>query len=134
MAMSKEKIENLNGSASLGYKIAAAIGAFLTLVYLMKIQYFPSGLTLGEVIFFVFVALAFGLLCALFLLYGAFSAIWFAQLISHATLTCVFGTFDLRGEGQVASRNSGGSTVCTNQSSPGSWFGWLPDWFGAACG
>ena len=79
----KEKTEAWNGIATLTYKIGIAIGAIVTLMYMFQISYFPTGLTPGEVVFFVFVALAFGFVSALLLLYGTFSALWLSQLLTH---------------------------------------------------
>lgn len=78
----KKKLETLSGVMSLIYKAAAAVGALVTFAYLFLIHFFPSGLTPGEVIFFVFIALAFAFIYAVFIGYGAFSALWLAHLIT----------------------------------------------------
>ncbi len=67
---------------TLTYKLAVAAGAIVTLTYLFDIQFFPSGLTPGEVVFFIFVALMFGFLYCIFLLFGAMSALWLLKLLS----------------------------------------------------
>jgi len=77
-----KRIEAISNLASFSYKIAAATGAMITLGYLFNIKFFPSGLTPGEVVFFVFVAIAFGFVYVVLLMYGAISSIWFVQLIS----------------------------------------------------
>ncbi|WP_171985009.1 OmpA family protein [Janthinobacterium sp. LM6] len=64
------------------YKLAVAVGAIVTLTYLFDIRFFPSSLTPGEVVFFIFVALMFGFLYCIFLLFGAMSAVWLLQLLS----------------------------------------------------
>lgn len=86
----KSRIDGYSTLASLAYKLAAAVGAIVTFAYLFSIQFFPTGLTPGEVVFFVFVALAFGFLYVVLLLYGAFSAIWLAQLFTQAVRQCRF--------------------------------------------
>lgn len=92
----KEKTEAWNGVATLTYKIAIAIGAIVTLMYMFRISYFPTGLTPGEVVFFVFVALAFGFVSAILLLYGTFSALWLSQLITHGARLIRFRDWKLR--------------------------------------
>lgn len=80
----KKWVEAFNGIATLLYKIAAAAGAVITFLYLFSIDFFPQGLTPGEVVFFVFVALAFGILYFVLLLYGAYSSVWIVQLMTYA--------------------------------------------------
>lgn len=80
--VTKKWTEGFNSLASLVYKIAAAVGAVVTFLYLFSIDFFPQGLTPGEVVFFVFVALAFGFLYFALLLYGAFSSVWIFQVIN----------------------------------------------------
>ncbi|MDN7487256.1 OmpA family protein [Burkholderia sp. AU45274] len=77
-----KRVESISNLASFSYKIAAAAGALITLGYLFNIKFFPSGLTPGEVVFFVFVAIAFGFVYVVLLMYGAISSIWFVHLIS----------------------------------------------------
>ena len=77
-----KKIAILDLVTTLTYKLAVAAGAIVTLTYLFDIQFFPSGLTPGEVVFFIFVALMFGFLYCIFLLFGAMSALWPLQLLS----------------------------------------------------
>lgn len=86
----KEKTEAWNGIATLTYKVAIALGAIVTLIYMFRISYFPTGLTPGEVIFFVFIALAFGFVSAILLVYGTFSALWLSQFLTHGTRLFVF--------------------------------------------
>ena len=64
------------------YKFAITAGACITLIYLFSIQFFPAGMTPGEVVFFGFVALTFGILYCLLLFYGAVSSIWFIKVLS----------------------------------------------------
>ncbi|MBB2984658.1 OmpA family protein [Paraburkholderia tropica] len=77
----KERWETYNTIASLFYKISAAIGAIVVFAYLFEIRFFPAGLTAAEVIFFVFVAMGFGLIYLVLLGFGAVSAIWLVNLI-----------------------------------------------------
>lgn len=77
-----KKIAILDLVTTLTYKLAVAAGAIVTLTYLFDIQFFPSGLTPGEVVFFIFVALMFGFLYCIFLLFGAMSALWLLKLLS----------------------------------------------------
>jgi outer membrane protein OmpA-like peptidoglycan-associated protein len=77
-----KKIAILDLVTTLTYKLAVAAGAVVTLTYLFDIQFFPSGLTPGEVVFFIFVALMFGFLYCIFLLFGAMSALWLLKLLS----------------------------------------------------
>ena len=77
-----KKIAILDLVTTLTYKLAVAVGAVVTLTYLFDIQFFPSSLTPGEVVFFIFVALTFGFLYCIFLLFGAMSAVWLLQLLS----------------------------------------------------
>lgn len=93
----KKQIDGYSALASLAYKLAAALGAVITFAYLFSIEFFPTGLTPGEVVFFVFVALAFGFLYVVLLLYGAISAIWFAQAINSG-----LQQFRFRSKGIVA--------------------------------
>ncbi|WP_321930749.1 hypothetical protein [Paraburkholderia guartelaensis] len=44
--------------------------------YLFEIEFFPTGLTAAEVIFFIFVAMGFGLLYLILITFAAISAIW----------------------------------------------------------
>ncbi|PIF08257.1 OmpA family protein [Janthinobacterium sp. 13] len=77
-----KKIAILDLVTTLTYKLAVAVGAIVTLTYLFDIQFFPSSLTPGEAVFFIFVALMFGFLYCIFLLFGAMSAVWLLQLCS----------------------------------------------------
>lgn len=77
-----KKIAILDLVTTLTYKLAVAVGAVVTLTYLFDIRFFPSSLTPGEVVFFIFVALMFGFLYCIFLLFGAMSAVWLLQLLS----------------------------------------------------
>lgn len=77
-----KKIAILDLVTTLTYKLAVAAGAIVTLTYLFDIQFFPSGLTPGEVVFFIFVALRFGFLYCIVLSFGAMSALWLLQLLS----------------------------------------------------
>ena len=77
-----KKIAILDLVTTLTYKLAVAAGAIVTLTYLFDIQFFPSSLTPGEVVFFIFVALMFGFLYYIFLLFGAMSALWLLHLLS----------------------------------------------------
>jgi outer membrane protein OmpA-like peptidoglycan-associated protein len=81
-ALWKRKIDAFSDALNLGYKVAAGLGAITTFGYLMLIGFFPSGLTPGEVIFFVFIALAFAVIYSLIMVYGAVACIWLAHLIS----------------------------------------------------
>lgn len=78
----KKQIDLLSSIATLAYKIAATVGGLITFAYLFSIEYFPIGLTAGDVVFFVFIGLAFGFLYIVLLLYGAFSAIWLARVLT----------------------------------------------------
>lgn len=72
----KEKVETYGAIAALFYKISAAIGAIIVFAYLFEIGFFPTGLTAAEVIFFIFVAMGFGLLYLILITFAAVSAIW----------------------------------------------------------
>ncbi|MDZ7921697.1 hypothetical protein [Rhodoferax sp.] len=61
----KGKTEAPNGIATLTHKVAIALGVIVTLIYIIRISYFRTGLMPGEVIFFVFIALAFRLVSAI---------------------------------------------------------------------
>lgn len=76
----KEKWDGYSTIASFFYKISATIGAIVVFSYLFEIGFFPTGLTAAEVIFFIFVAMGFGLVYLVMLGFGAVSAIWFVQL------------------------------------------------------
>jgi len=82
-----KKIEAFSGAMSLAYKAAASVGALATFTYLFLIHFFPSGLTPGEVIFFVFIALAFSFTYFVVILYSAFSALWVAHLFTFIMLS-----------------------------------------------
>ncbi|WP_320534461.1 OmpA family protein [Robbsia andropogonis] len=77
----KDRWDSYNTIASLCYKISAAIGAIVVFSYLFEIRFFPTGLTAAEVIFFVFVAMGFGLVYVMLVGFGAASAIWLINLI-----------------------------------------------------
>lgn len=74
------RLENVNHLASLAYKIALAIGTIVVFSYLFSIHFFPSALAPGEVILFVFIALAFSVIYGVFWMYGTVSALWVLQL------------------------------------------------------
>lgn len=78
----KQRAEAASSAMNVVYKLAAGMGALTTFGYLLLIQFFPSGLTPGEVVFFVFIALAFAFTYAVFIAYGAFISIWIAHLLS----------------------------------------------------
>lgn len=77
----KAQFEALGGVMAVVYKLAAAVGAGITFSYLMMISFFPSGLTPGEVVFFIFIAFAFLFVYFLAVAYGAFSSLWFFHLL-----------------------------------------------------
>lgn len=85
-----KRIENVNHLASLAYKIAIAIGAVVVFSYLFSIKFFPSALAPGEVILFVFIALAFSFIYGILWIYGTFSALWLLQLVSYIRGKCRF--------------------------------------------
>jgi len=72
--------EPINSALNIVYKLAISFGAIATFSYLFLIGFFPSGLTPGEVIFFVFIALAFLFTYVLVIVYGTYSAVWLLQL------------------------------------------------------
>lgn len=74
------RLENVNHLASLAYKIALAIGTIVVFSYLFSIHFFPSALAPGEVILFVFIALAFSVIYGVLWMYGTVSALWVLQL------------------------------------------------------
>lgn len=78
----KKRVEAASTAMNVVYKLAAGVGALTTFGYLLLIQFFPSGLTPGEVIFFVFIALAFAFTYAVILIYGAMASVWIAHLIT----------------------------------------------------
>lgn len=86
----KERWETRNTIASLLYKIAAAIGAIIVFAYLFEIGFFPTGLTTAEVVFFIFVALGFGLVYLFLLGFGAGAAIWVVKLFAWLRDRLVF--------------------------------------------
>lgn len=72
----KERMETYGAIAALFYKVSAAIGAIIVFAYLFEIGFFPTGLSAAEVIFFIFVAMGFGLLYLILITFAAVSAIW----------------------------------------------------------
>lgn len=90
-----KKIETFSDAMSLAYKAAAGVGALTTFAYLFLIHFFPSGLTPGEVIFFVFIALAFSFTYFVVILYSAFSALWVAHLLTFIILSPRYCPADL---------------------------------------
>ena len=84
------RLENVNHLASLAYKIALAIGAIVVFSYLFSIQFFPASLAPGEVVLFVFIALAFSFIYGLFWMYGTFSVLWVLQLAIWLMPKCRF--------------------------------------------
>lgn len=75
----KERIEEWNELASLLYKLSIGVGVFITFAYLFSIDFFPSNLSPGDVVFFVFVSMSFGFLYVLSLTYGLYASIWIMQ-------------------------------------------------------
>lgn len=86
----KERLEIYSAAASLFYKVSASIGAIVVFAYLFEIGFFPTGLTAAEIIFFIFVAMGFGVLYLFLLGYGAVSAIWLINLIVRLRNALVF--------------------------------------------
>lgn len=80
-ALQDKNMERLRGYASFSYQLVIAVGAVITFAYLFSINFFPVGLTAGEVVLFVFIALAFGFVYSIFWLYGTFSALWAFQTV-----------------------------------------------------
>jgi len=78
----KDLAEALTSVTTVGYRIAAGIGALATFAYLRLIKFFPSGMTPGEVLFFLFIAFAFAITYLLMIGYGAFSTLWFVNAIT----------------------------------------------------
>jgi len=81
----KLQSESLGTVMSFLYKAAAAVGAGITFSYLMMISFFPSGLTPGEVVFFIFIAFAFLFVYFVAVAYGAFASLWFIQLLIQSS-------------------------------------------------
>jgi outer membrane protein OmpA-like peptidoglycan-associated protein len=81
---SKTSSEAISSVMNLGYKAAIGIGALITFGYLFLIGFFPSGLTPGEVIFFVFIAFAFSITYLIVIAYGAVISLWVAHAITYA--------------------------------------------------
>lgn len=77
----KERLDAWNTAASLGYKISAVIGAIVVFAYLFQIKFFPTGLTTAEVIFFIFVAMGFGIVYLAILGFGILSAVWLVNFL-----------------------------------------------------
>lgn len=73
-------LEAISSAMNLGYKGAIGIGALITFGYLFLIGFFPSGLTPGEVVFFVFIAFAFSITYLFVIAYGAMISLW----VTHA--------------------------------------------------
>lgn len=78
----KDFAEALTGVTTVGYRVAAGIGALATFAYLRLIKFFPSGMTPGEVLFFLFIAFAFAINYLLMIGYGAFSTLWVVNAIT----------------------------------------------------
>lgn len=91
----KDKAELANQLATLGYKAAAGAGALITFWYLFSIEFFPSGLTPGEALFFIFAAFVFGSLYVIFVVYSAFAALWLARLVNAFCRWAFPGTHSL---------------------------------------
>jgi outer membrane protein OmpA-like peptidoglycan-associated protein len=87
----KDLTDGLTSVTTVGYRVAAGIGALATFAYLRLIQYFPSGMTPGEVLFFLFIAFAFAITYLLMIGYGAFSTLWIVKAI---TLLRNFASYD----------------------------------------
>ncbi len=75
----KELTELLSTVTTFGYRTAAGIGGLATFAYLRLINFFPSGMTPGEVLFFLFIAFAFAITYLLVIGYGAFSTLWLVK-------------------------------------------------------
>ncbi len=77
----KELTEPISSALNVIYKMAIGVGAMTTFAYLFLIEFFPSGLTPGDVIFFVFIALAFSFAYLLIIVFGTYSAVWILQAL-----------------------------------------------------
>lgn len=78
----KELTDALTSVTTVGYRVAAGIGALATFAYLRLIEFFPSGMTPGEVLFFLFIAFAFAITYLLMIGYGAFSTLWLVKAMT----------------------------------------------------
>lgn len=58
--MNKEFIETISSVAKLFIGSSIAIGVFLIMLYCMKIGFYPSGINVGDGLFFIWTALVFG--------------------------------------------------------------------------
>lgn len=92
----RERVEGWNELASFLYKISIAVGVLITFAYLFSIDFFPSSLSPGDVVFFVFVAIAFGFLYIVSLIYGLYSSIWVVQVIRYVVGLLKFKRMPLR--------------------------------------
>ena len=81
---SKTSYEAISSAMNLGYKAAIGIGALITFGYLYLIGFFPTGLTPGEVVFFVFIAFAFSITYLVVIAYGAMISLWVTHAITYA--------------------------------------------------
>jgi outer membrane protein OmpA-like peptidoglycan-associated protein len=79
----KELTDALTSVTTVGYRVAAGIGALATFAYLRLIEFFPSGMTPGEVLFFLFIAFAFAITYLLMIGYGAFSTLWLVKALTR---------------------------------------------------
>lgn len=90
LTVQKEKVEFLGTVLGLVNKAAIGMGALVTFAYLYLIHYFPAGLTPGEVIFFVFIALAFSFTYLVFLAYAAFTILWITHVLTVLSRATAF--------------------------------------------
>lgn len=79
----KEQSDALTSVTTVGYRVAVGIGALATFAYLRLIEFFPSGMTPGEVLFFLFIAFAFAITYLVMVGYGAFSTLWLVNTLTR---------------------------------------------------
>lgn len=78
----KDLLESLNACGSLFFKVTVAIGVGIVFAYCaFHINYFPTGLTIGDSLIFIFIALGFGVFYSFWVASGFFSVYLFSYPI-----------------------------------------------------
>jgi len=82
----KSLASNVTSTINRYYKsvtiIAALLGGFVVVVYCMKIQFYPSGLTITDTLFFIWTAILFGFIYSLFLMINIVAANFVVHLFA----------------------------------------------------
>lgn len=78
---SKELLEQLKEIISIGRTTVVVIGVLVLFFYCISERVMPDGLSLGDALLLILIALGFGIIVLVGTLYGAITTLWFVQLL-----------------------------------------------------